>query len=152
MVPESQTLLLAPSAVMTVRRSMVTCWIWPIMFVMILMSFENLAFLAMSILKNELFVTIWAILVIILAVTGDADGDVDTVCDGVVDDRAWERKGKEMFLFNDALNTFYLRLYGVRHMVKHHSDSERGNPLPPYGLLFPIDSKCSFICTIPQTG
>ena len=22
------------------------------------------------------------------------------------------------FLFNDALNTFYLRLYGVRHMVK----------------------------------
>ena len=28
-------------------------------------------------------------------------------------------------LFNDALNTFYLRLYGVRHMVKDHSDSER---------------------------
>ena len=44
-------------------------------------------------------------------------------------------------LFNDALNTFYLRLYGVRHMVKDHSDSERGNPLPPHGLLFPISSK-----------
>ena len=29
-------------------------------------------------------------------------------------------------LFNDALNTFYLQLYGVRHMVKDHSDSERG--------------------------
>ena len=29
-----------------------------------------------------------------------------------------------VFLFNDALNTFYLRLYGVRHMVKDHSDSE----------------------------
>ena len=28
-------------------------------------------------------------------------------------------------LFNDALKTFYLRLYGVRHMVKDHSDSER---------------------------
>ena len=28
-------------------------------------------------------------------------------------------------LFNDALNTFYLRLYGVGHMVKDHSDSER---------------------------
>ena len=28
-------------------------------------------------------------------------------------------------LFNDALNTFYLRLYGVRHMVKDHYDSER---------------------------
>ena len=24
-------------------------------------------------------------------------------------------------LFNDARNTFYLRLYGVRHMVKDHS-------------------------------
>ena len=52
-------------------------------------------------------------------------------------------------LFNDALNTFYLRLFGVRHMVKDHSDSERGNPLPPHGLLFPISSKGSFICTIP---
>ena len=41
-------------------------------------------------------------------------------------------------LFNDALNTFYLRLYDVGHMVKDHSDSERGNPLPPHGLLFPI--------------
>ena len=30
-------------------------------------------------------------------------------------------------LFNDALNTFYLRLYGVRHMVKDHSYSEKGN-------------------------
>ena len=28
-------------------------------------------------------------------------------------------------LFNDALNTFYLRLYGGRHMVKDHSDSEK---------------------------
>ena len=55
-------------------------------------------------------------------------------------------------LFNDTLNTFYLRLYGVRHMVKDHSDSEKGNPLPPHRLLFPINSKGSFICTIPQTG
>ena len=55
-------------------------------------------------------------------------------------------------LFNDALNTFYLRLYGVIHMVKDHSDSEKGNPLPPHRLFFPINSKGSFICTIPQTG
>ena len=55
-------------------------------------------------------------------------------------------------LFNEALNTFYLRLYGVGHMVKDHSDSEKGNPLPPHELHFPIDSKRSFICTIPQTG
>ena len=38
-------------------------------------------------------------------------------------------------LFNDALNTFYLRLYGVRHMVKDHSDSDKVNPMPPHGLL-----------------
>ena len=53
-------------------------------------------------------------------------------------------------LFNDALNTFYLRLYGIRHMVKDHSDSERGNPLLPHKLLFMISSKGSFICTIPD--
>ena len=41
-------------------------------------------------------------------------------------------------LFNGALNTFYLRLYGVRHMVNNHSNSERGNPLP-------FSSKGSFI-------
>ena len=29
-------------------------------------------------------------------------------------------------------------------MVEDHSDSERGNPLPPHGLLFPISSKGSF--------
>ena len=27
-------------------------------------------------------------------------------------------------LFNNALNTFYLRLYGIKHMVKDHSDIE----------------------------
>ena len=55
-------------------------------------------------------------------------------------------------LINDTLNTFYLRLYGVGHMVKDHSDSERGNPLRPHRLLFPISSKSYFICTIPETG
>ena len=62
------------------------------------------------------------------------------------------QEGRNNILFNDALNTFYLRLYGVGQMVKDHSDSERGNPLPPHGLLFPINSKCSFIFTITQTG
>ena len=59
---------------------------------------------------------------------------------------------RDMFLFNDALNTFYLRLYGVRYMVKDHSDSEKGNPLLPHRLLLSINSKGYFICTIPQTG
>ena len=35
------------------------------------------------------------------------------------------RERERNVLFNDALNTFYLRLYGVRHMVKDHSDSEK---------------------------
>ena len=59
---------------------------------------------------------------------------------------------KEMFYLTTHSTHFYLRLYGVRHMVKDHSDSEKGNPLPPHRLLFPISSKGSFICTIPQTG
>ena len=41
------------------------------------------------------------------------------------------KEGKEgNVLFNDTLNTFYLQLYGIRHMVKDQSDSERGNLLP----------------------
>ena len=62
------------------------------------------------------------------------------------------RVSKGNVLFNDALNTFYLRLYGVTHMVKDHSDSERENLLPPHGLHFPNSTKGSFICTIPETG
>ena len=62
------------------------------------------------------------------------------------------RKEEGNVLFNDALNTFYLQLYGITYMVKDHSDSERGNPLPPHGILFPVSSKGYFICIIPQTG
>ena len=47
---------------------------------------------------------------------------------------------KEMFYLTTHSKHFILRLYGVGHMVKDHSDSERGNPLPPHGLLFPINS------------
>ena len=50
------------------------------------------------------------------------------------------RKKEGNILFNDALNTFCSRLYCFGHMVKDHSDSERGNPLAPHGLLFPISS------------
>ena len=37
---------------------------------------------------------------------------------------ATRKEGK--VLFNNALNIFYLRLYGARHIVKDHSDSEEG--------------------------
>ena len=36
-------------------------------------------------------------------------------------------------------------------MVKDRSDSERGNLLLPHGLLLSINSKGSFICTIPHS-
>ena len=50
---------------------------------------------------------------------------------------------EENVLFNDKLNTFSLRLYGVGHMLKDHLDSERRNPLLPHGLLFPINRQDS---------
>ena len=52
-----------------------------------------------------------------------------------------EGRKEGIVLFNDALNTFYLWLYGDKHMVKDHSDSERENLLLPHGLLFLISSK-----------
>ena len=55
-------------------------------------------------------------------------------------------------LFKDALNTFLIQLYGIEHIVKDHSYSERGNPQPTlHGLLFLISSKGPFICTIPHS-
>ena len=50
-----------------------------------------------------------------------------------------------MFCLMTHSTHFTLQLYGVKHMVKEHSYSERGNPLPPHGLLFLINSKGSFI-------
>ena len=46
----------------------------------------------------------------------------------------------------------YTLTYFITVMVKVHSERERGNQLPPHGILFLKDSKVSFICTIPQTG
>ena len=64
-----------------------------------------------------------------------------------------KERRKEMVYLTTYLTHFnYGYNYGVGHMEKDHSDSERGNPLPPHGLLFPINSKDCFICTIPQTG
>ena len=47
-----------------------------------------------------------------------------------------KERRKEMFYLT-TLDTFLVLLYGVRHMVEEHSDSEKGNSLlPPHGLLF----------------
>ena len=55
---------------------------------------------------------------------------------------------KEGNVFLTTHSTHFI--YG--YMVKNHSDKKRGNLLPPHRLLFPISSKGSFICIIPQTG
>ena len=51
---------------------------------------------------------------------------------------------------------FYLTTHSTHfiysYMASDHSHSDKGNPLPPYRLLLSINSKGSFICTIPQTG
>ena len=42
----------------------------------------------------------------------------------MVRDHSYSEKKKGNVLFNDVLNAFHLRLYGVGHMVKDHSYSE----------------------------
>ena len=61
--------------------------------------------------------------------------------------RQIERR-KEMFYLTTH-STHFIYGYMAFNIVKDHSDSEKGNPLLPH---FPISSKSSFICTIPQTG
>ena len=53
----------------------------------------------------------------------------------------FQRERERNVLFNDALNTFYLRLYGVRHMVKDHSDSEKGNRCRIIGYSFRLTAR-----------
>ena len=65
---------------------------------------------------------------------------------------ALEMLRKEEMFYLTTHSTHFIYGYMVSDMVKDHSDSERGNPVPPHGLLFPINSKGSFICTILQTG
>ena len=61
--------------------------------------------------------------------------------------------GREREMFYLTMHsTHFIYGYMASDMVKDHFDSEKGNPLPPHRLLFPINSNGSFICTIPQTG
>ena len=57
---------------------------------------------------------------------------------------------KEMFYLTTQ-STHFLYGYMASDIVKYHSDSESGNPLPPHGLLFPISSQGPFMVIIPQT-
>ena len=62
------------------------------------------------------------------------------------------RTGEREMFYLKTHSTHFIYGYMASDMVKDHSDSEKGNPLPPHRLLLSINSKGSFICTIPQTG
>ena len=67
-------------------------------------------------------------------------------------DHSDSEREREMFYLT-TLSTHFIYGYMASDIwVKDHSDSEKGNPLPPHGLFLSINSKGSFICTIPQTG
>ena len=55
------------------------------------------------------------------------------------------RKGKGMYYLTTHSTHFIYDYMASDIIVKDHLDSERGNPLPPHGLLFPISSKGSLI-------
>ena len=63
-----------------------------------------------------------------------------------------DNRGRKEMFYLTTHSTHFIYGYMASDMVKDHSDSEKGNPLPPHGLLFSINSKGSFICTTPQTG
>ena len=46
-----------------------------------------------------------------------------------------------MFYLTTHSTHFYLRFYGVGHMIKTIHIARDENPLLPHGLLFPISSK-----------
>ena len=55
-------------------------------------------------------------------------------------------------LFNDALNTFYLRLYGDTHIKKDHSEGERGDTHCRHmGYSFRLAARVLLYAS-PQTG
>ena len=67
----------------------------------------------------------------------------------------WKRKKegrKEMFYLTMHSTHFIYGYMASDKWLRNISDNEKGNPLPPHRLLFLINSKGSFICTIPQTG
>ena len=58
-------------------------------------------------------------------------------------------KGRKGMFYLTTQTQHVFLFYG--NMAKDHSDRQRGNPQPSLnGLLFRINSKGSFICTIPQ--
>ena len=50
-----------------------------------------------------------------------------------------KKEGRKCFYLTAySAHNYYLHLYDVERIVKYQLGSERGNPLPPHGLFFPI--------------
>ena len=62
----------------------------------------------------------------------------------------YEMKGN--VLFNNALNTFYLQLYGIRHIVKDHSDSEKETRCHHMGYSFRLAARIPLLYQTWSTG
>ena len=63
----------------------------------------------------------------------------------------WKQASKQIFYLTTH-STHFIYDYIASDMIYDLSNSERGNPLPPHGLLFPINNKGYLICVIQQTG
>ena len=63
-----------------------------------------------------------------------------------------KQEGRKEMFYLTTHSTHFSYGYMASDVIKDHSDSEKGNPLPPHRLLFPISSNGSFICIIPHTG
>ena len=53
----------------------------------------------------------------------------------------YKKKEGKCFVFNDALNTFYLWLYDVSHMVKDHSDRREETRCHHIGYSFRLAAR-----------
>ena len=53
-------------------------------------------------------------------------------------------EGRKETFYLTTHSTHFIYCYMASDMVKDRSDSEKGNLLPPHGLLFPISSKFFF--------
>ena len=65
--------------------------------------------------------------------------------------QATMKEGRKEMFYLTTHSTHFIYSYMASDMVKDHSDSEKENPLPPHMLLFSINSKGSFIPTIPRS-
>ena len=70
----------------------------------------------------------------------------------MVKDHSVSERGRKEVFYLTTHSTHFIYGYMASDIIKYYTDSEIGNPLQPHGLLFPISTNGSFICTIPQTG